>query len=92
MAAHAPRYTPDEFARLGQEAYDSRVRPALRPEDDGKYVAIDVESGDFEIDADDFAATDRLLARRPTAQTWLMRVGEPAAYRIGAGRSPGKRG
>lgn len=92
MAPHAPRYDAEEFARRGREAYDSRVRPALRPEDDGKYVAIDIESGDFEVDGDDFAATDRLLARRPAAQTWLMRVGEPTAYRIGSGRSPGGRG
>lgn len=91
MVPHIPRYAPDEFARRGRETYESRVRPALRPEDEGKYVAIDIESGDFEVDGDDFIATDRLLARRPDAQTWLMRVGELAAYRIGASRPPGGR-
>jgi len=38
---------------------------------------------DFEIDADDYAATGRLLARRPGTRVWLMRAGRAAAYRMG---------
>ena len=41
----APR-TPDrlaEDARRGQEAFDRHVRPQLRPEDDSKFVAIDMD-------------------------------------------------
>jgi hypothetical protein len=64
-----------EDERRAEEIYDRHVRPTLRPEDEGKYVAVAVESGDFEIDADDYAATGRLLARRPGTRLWLMRVG-----------------
>lgn len=71
-----------EEERRAEEVYDRVVRPALRPEDDGKYVAVAFEAGDFEIDADDYAATGRLLARRPGARLWLMRVGPEAAYRV----------
>ncbi len=46
-------------------------------------MAIDIESGNYEVDRDDFAATERLLARCPDAQIWLARVGQPAAYRMG---------
>jgi hypothetical protein len=77
---------PDHLAedeRLGQEWYDRRVRPVLRPEDDGKYVAIDVTSGEFEIDGDDYAATGRLLDRIPSARIWLMRAGRATTCRIG---------
>ena len=45
---------------------------------------VDIETGLYEVDRDDRAATDRLLARNPDAQIWLVRVGRPAAYRIGA--------
>ena len=69
-----------EDERLAEDIYDRLVRPALRPEDEGKYVAIATESGDFEIDADDYAATGLLLARRPGARLWLMRTGPSAAY------------
>jgi hypothetical protein len=75
--------TPEELARLGAEVFDRRVRPMLRPDDDGKFVAIDVGTGDFEIDADDYAAIARLRARSPEAEIWLGRVGAPAAYRMG---------
>lgn len=39
--------TPEELARLGAAAFDRHVRPALRPEDDGKFVAIDVVTGEY---------------------------------------------
>jgi hypothetical protein len=75
-------YGPDEFSRRGQEIYDRDVRPVLGPEDDGKFVAIDIDSGGYEIDRDDYTATERLVTRHPQAQIWLARVGQPAAYRI----------
>jgi hypothetical protein len=46
MPTANPRRTPDELAGLGQEIFDRQVRPALRPEDQGKFVAIDVGTGD----------------------------------------------
>ena len=57
----------DELARLGGNIFDRQVRPGLRPEDDGKFVAIDVETGDYEIDEDDYAAVARLRSRKPAA-------------------------
>ena len=44
--ANSPR-TLDELAILGADIFDRQVQPTLRPEDDGKFVAIDVVSGDF---------------------------------------------
>ena len=69
MPATESHRTPEELARLGAEAFDRHVRPTLRPEDDGKFVAIDVVTGDYEIDEDDYAAVMRLRAagRRPTS-------------------------
>jgi hypothetical protein len=80
------RRTLDELAALGGSIFDRQVRPSLRPEDDGKFVAIDVETGDYEMDEDDYAAVARLRSRKPAADVWLMRVGYPAAYRIGVVR------
>ena len=83
MTASKALYSSEEFSRRGKEIYDREVRPALRPEDEDKFVAIDIESGGYEIDGNDYAATERLLARQPHAQIWLARVGQRAAYRIG---------
>ena len=71
-----------EEARRGQEAFDQFVKPKLRPEDDGKFVAVDIQSGSYEIDADDYQATGRLMARLPGARIWLLRAGHPTTYRI----------
>ena len=83
MAVVEPRYGKDEFAQRGQQIYASDVQPRLTTEDEGKFVAIDIETGAYEIDRDDFTATERLLSRHPTAQIWLLRVGNRTAYRIG---------
>src|SRR5690349_1708575 len=82
MPATEPGHTPEELALLGAEAFDRHVRPKLRPEDDGKFVAIDVVTGDHEIDEDDYAAVRRLRARRPSANVWLACVDQPATYRM----------
>jgi hypothetical protein len=42
----------------------------------------DLATGDHELDEDDYAAVMRLRNRRPSADVWLARVGEPAAYRM----------
>jgi hypothetical protein len=76
----------DELARLGEQLFDRQVRPSLGPQDDGRFVAIDVESGDYELDADDYAAVARLRSRKPAADIWLMRAGFPTTCRIGAVR------
>ena len=82
MPATEPHRTPEELARLGAEAFERHVRPTLGPEDDGKFVAIDVDTGEHEIDADDYSAVMRLRARWPSAEIWLACVGQPTAYKL----------
>ncbi len=79
------RHTLEELDRLGEEIFDRRVKPTLRPEDHGKFVAIDVDTGEYEMDEDDYTAVMRLLARMPAADCWLIRVGYPTTCRIGGG-------
>jgi hypothetical protein len=82
MSAPTTPPSREEIGRLGRDVFDRQVRPRLRPEDDGKYVAVDVDTGDYETDADDYTANMRLLARRPGARIWLTRAGHAAAYRM----------
>lgn len=55
-------------------------------ENQGKYVLLDIETGAWEMDADEMAAARRLDARLPDAQVWMVRVGLPYVRRFGAGR------
>jgi hypothetical protein len=82
MPENATRRSGDEVARLGTEMYATRVKPLLRQEDENKYVVVDVDTGDFEVDDLMGPALDRMLARRPDAELWLERAGSPAAVRL----------
>jgi hypothetical protein len=83
-----PRYSKEEYARRGDEIYERVPRPTLESGNEGRFVAIDIETGAYEIDADELAASDRLLARVPNAQIWLRRIGSRYAHRFGFHASP----
>jgi hypothetical protein len=87
MPVHGPRYSKEEFARRGGEIYERSIRPGVEAENRGKFVAIDIESGAWEMDSDELIAGDRLYARMPDAQPWMVRVGYPSLRRFGGGRS-----
>ncbi len=82
MAIANSACSQEERNRLRSELFDRHVPPKLRPEDNDKFVALDVTTGEYELDEDDYAAVSRLRARKPVADIWLGRVGQPAAYRM----------
>lgn len=86
--ARQRRYPKEEIAQRGTEIYNRDIRSQVEADHRGKYVAIDIETGEWELDASEIAAGDRLRARIPDAQTWLMRVGYSYVDRFGAGRGP----
>ncbi|AUB38080.1 hypothetical protein COO91_04039 [Nostoc flagelliforme CCNUN1] len=86
MPLRQPRYSKEEFARRGDEIYDSQVRPQVEANNYGKIVAIDIETGGWEIDTDEISASKRLETRYPDAQIWFVRVGSRYVRRFGAGR------
>jgi hypothetical protein len=72
----------EEVVARGEELYSRGIHDKLPPDSQGKFVVIDVDSGDYELDARDAEATMRLLARRPNAITYGIRVGHPTAYTL----------
>ncbi len=63
--------------RRGLAIYESEVAPQLSDDDNGCYVAIDVNTGEWEID-DTPDATEILCARVPDAEIFLWRHPEVA--------------
>ncbi|WP_416666294.1 hypothetical protein [Egbenema bharatensis] len=80
------RYGKEEFARRGNEIYENQIRPHVEEGSCGKIVAIDIETGAFELANDTITASDRLLERFPDAQIWCVRVGHKGVHRFGVGR------
>jgi hypothetical protein len=83
MTIQQPRYSKEEFARRGDEIYESQVRHQVQEGNHGKIVAIDIETGDFEVDANEITACDRLEASHPDAQIWIIRIGSRHVRRFG---------
>lgn len=67
----------------GQEFYESGIRQQVEAGNDGKIVAIDIETGEFEVGDTVMAATDRLFEHIPDAQPWTIRIGHSAVYHFG---------
>ncbi len=57
------------------DAYEPQIRQQVEADPVDQIVAIDIETGAFEVDEDNLAASDRLLARCPDTQTWFIRIG-----------------
>jgi hypothetical protein len=84
MAVRQRRYSKEELARRGQELYEASIRQQVETGNEGKIVAIDIETGDFEVDETVMAATDQLFERQPDAQPWTLRIGHSAVYHFGS--------
>jgi predicted aspartyl protease len=54
-----------EFGRRADAAYDRFVAPDLTSADANEFVALDVLGGEYEIDANELTAIDRLESRKP---------------------------
>ena len=79
----ATAYTKKEHAQRGAAIYEGQVRPVVEAENQGKIVAIDVETGAFEVADETLSAADRLLVRCPDAQIWFVRIGHRGVHRFG---------
>ena len=84
MLLRQPRYSKDEFAKRGDEIYETQVRPQVETGNYGKIVAIDIETGAFEVADEILTATGSLFQRIPNAQPWIVRIGYRAVHRFGA--------
>jgi frataxin-like iron-binding protein CyaY len=83
MIVRQPLYNKEEFAQRGDRIYQTQIRSQIEAGNQGKIVAIDLETGDFELDASEIAACDRLESRHPNAQIWIVRIGSRHVRRFG---------
>lgn len=83
MASTKRRYSKEEFARRGDALVASKVRPHLTVADKDKFVAIDIETGEYELDKNEMKAADQLRRRLPDPQIWLVHVTLGYLHRFG---------
>lgn len=82
MTTATVEYTKEEIVQLGKEIYERDIRPLVEANNEGRVVAIDIRTGEYEVAADAIASSAQLRARVPDAVIFVMRVGYPTLHRI----------
>ena len=78
-----PRYAPEEIAARGRELYERQIRAHVEPEHLGKYLVVDIETGNYDLDEDATVVTERAASRWPGAPLYGIRIGHSSWGRIG---------
>ena len=82
MTTNKPRYTADEFAQKGGDFYKNDILPTLGKDCDNLIIAIDIETGEFELAVNTLTAAAKIFERKPDAQLWFERVGADSVHRF----------
>lgn len=77
------RYSKDEAAKRGREIYESRLKSEFEPQHIGKFLVIDIETGECEMDEDDMVVSMRAFRKNPNGSRYGMRIGSPTTGTIG---------
>jgi hypothetical protein len=83
--------TPDEIGRRGEEIYEQTLRDLVEAGNVGKYIAIDIHTGEYEVGDDHLGTVNRLHARQPAAEVYTIKIGYPATAVIGGRLKPNTR-
>jgi hypothetical protein len=74
----------EEVARQATTLYENVIRPQVEtPENIGKMVVIDTETGNFAVDALGFDAANSLRRGNPNARLFALRIGYNVAASLG---------
>ena len=83
MTTH--KYSIDEVCDRGERIYEERIKALVEPQENGRFIVIDIESGDYEIADDGMDASRRLRERRPHSVRFGAKVGYSSAFNLGWG-------
>jgi hypothetical protein len=74
----------EEVAKRAYQIFESKIRQEVETEENiGKMVIINVETGDYEVDATGLQAAKSLQAKSPFARLFGIRIGYNVAASLG---------
>ena len=78
------KFSDEEITQRGKELYDSQIRSQVeKPENIGKIVSINIETGEYEIGDDLLVTSRRLREKQADALIWAERIGFNAVFAVG---------
>ena len=83
-----PNLTDIEISALGKLIYRNKIRPLMAEKDIGRFVYVDVYTGEYEIAENMLDATHKLRKRVPEACGYMIRVGYSAPVFFGWHEEP----
>jgi hypothetical protein len=83
--AHS-RYTIEEIGRRGEELYQQQIRAKVESQNRGKYLVLDIDTGEYEIGDDVMSLWQQMHSRHQDAALYTVKVGFPVTARIGKAR------
>src|ERR1700710_2185486 len=81
-------YAPGEVVERGEKLYEQSIRQQVEAGNVGKYLVINVETGQWELNEDHSEAILRARAKYPSAGLFGMKIGYPAAVAFGTRLRP----
>lgn len=79
-------YTSGQISARGKEIYEKQLRQKLEPENIGKFLVIDIETGEYELDDDHLTASLRAYDKKPDGARYGMRIGYRTSGTLGGKR------
>lgn len=74
---------PEVVAQRGRLLYEEKLRALLEPKERGRYLVLNVETGDFEIGDDALTPSETMRLRFPGTLLYALRIGHPAMLQRG---------
>lgn len=73
-----------KVAELGKKFYEEKLKPILEPTENGKFVSIEPESGEYFVGNTDVEAALKGKEKFPEKILFLARIGFPFAHKFGS--------
>lgn len=78
------KFSKEEISVRGRAIYEQNLRRLIETDNLNKFLIIDIETGDYEIDNDDFAASDRIHRKHPHGAFYGMCIGRRSSGTLGS--------
>ena len=74
---------PETIAQRGRAVYEQKLRALLEPTEIGRYLVLNIETGEYELGNDALTPSETMRQRFPGTLFYAMRVGYPAMLQRG---------
>ena len=76
------QYTKEEVAAQAKTLYEQQIRARVESDNIGKYLVIDIETGEYLMDEDEIALMKRAALKYSPYNLYGLRIGQRTMGRV----------